>query len=178
MRCACCAFVLALALPAERADSQRGPVVPAGTHLLVRLDRELSTRYDRRGVRFSGTLDTDVMHNGSVVLTRGTTLWGTITELQVNNQTGLARLVASMNAISIAGTLLPIVTDTIGAEGRRGSGLSKVGQASLVGAVFGGAGAGVAGGSSVSLRQRGSDIEVREGTLIGVTLLAPLHLRR
>jgi hypothetical protein len=170
--------VLALALPVERAASQRGPVIPAGTHLLVRLDRELSTRYDRRGVRFSGTLDTDVMHDGTVVLSRGTTLWGTITELHVNDKVGQARLVATMNAISLAGTLVPMVTDTIGAEGRRGSGLSRVGQASLVGAVFGGQGAGVAAGSAASVRQRGSDIEVREGTLIAVTLLVPLQLRR
>src|SRR3954464_12909144 len=106
MRCACCAFVLALALPAQRVDSQRGPVVPAGTHLLVRLDRELSTRYDRRGVRFSGTLDTDVMHDGTVLLSRGTTLWGTITELHVNDRLGQSRLVATMNAVSLAGTLV------------------------------------------------------------------------
>ena len=150
--------------------------IPAGTHLLVRLDQELSTQSNRKGSRFAATLDNDIAIDGRVLLPRGTKLYGTITESKGDKRVDRSRLAATLNTVSVRGRLIPIVTDTVGADGKRGGGLAKVGAGTLIGAVFGSAGAGAAIGAGTAVLMKGSNIVVRAGTIGDVMLRAPVTL--
>jgi hypothetical protein len=78
----------------------------------------------------------------------------------------------------IGGREVPIVTDVVGAEGKRGGGLVKVGAGTLVGAVVGAPLAGAAVGAGVAGIMKGSDLVIPAGTIGEVGLKKDVVLRR
>lgn len=171
------AMVLALAPAVTRAQPHM-VTIPAGTRLVVRLDERLSTKTNRKGGTFTGHLETDVAANGAVVLPRGTQVFGTITESKGGVRFGQSELAGTISALKVNGQLVPIVTDTVGAKGKHGGGLARVGAGTIVGAALGGAALGAAVGGTAAVLHKGSNLEVPQNTLVQIALRSPVTIRQ
>lgn len=158
-------LLVALMLAPATTWAQRNAVIPAGTRLTVRLNEELSTANRRRGSVFSARVEKPVMANGRVVVPVGTLAYGKILDVDRNRRVGRPKLDGTLTSLMLGGREVPIVTDTVGAEGKRGGGLAKVGAGTLIGAVVGAPVAGAAVGAGVAGVMRGSDLVIPAGTV-------------
>lgn len=140
-------------------------IIPAGTRLTVRLNEELSTANLRRGSKFSARVEKPVTVNGQVVVPTGSIAYGTILDVDRNKRVGQPKLDGTLTSLMIGGREVPIVTDTVGAKGRHGGGLVKVGAGTLIGAIAGAPLAGAAVGAGVAGVMRGSDLVIPAGTI-------------
>jgi len=175
IRTLCTLLALAPALSAQQ-TATHGTTVPAGTPLMVRLLSELSTR-QRAGEHFEAVLQEDVHVGNTVVLHAGAPLYGRITRSQGGQKVGKQRLAATLTDIKVNGRMIPIVTDTAGANEKYGGGLAMVGGGTLVGAVIGGGGGaviGAAAGAVGSAASKDRHITVPAGRIAKVHLRAPV----
>jgi hypothetical protein len=123
--------------PAARAEMW----VPRGTALRVRIDREVDTRRDRAGARFSATLYEPVRVHGGMVLPVGTRFYGHITESKPSGRLrGRAVLGLTLDAFRLDGREYHI--DTSGAYRE-----SRAHKRRNFGFIAGGAGGGAAVGA-------------------------------
>ena len=163
-------LVVALTLAPTATWAQR-VVIPAGTRLTVRLNEDLSTETMRKGSHFSARVEKPVMVDGRVVVPVGTMAYGKILEVQRNKRIDRPKIDGTLTSLMIGGREVPIVTEVVGAEGKRGGGLAKVGAGTLIGAIAGAPVAGAAVGAGVAGVMKGSDLVIPAGTIgdIGLT---------
>src|ERR1051326_9273520 len=84
--------------------------VPAGTMLLVRMMDGASSR-DRRGKRFTTTLETDLVVNGTMVARAGSRVYGRVYNAkQAGRMVGRSVLDLRLSELTVGGSLVPILT--------------------------------------------------------------------
>lgn len=157
--------LLALMLAPATTQAQGRVVIPAGTRLTVRLNEELSTETDRKGSVFSARVEKPIMVDGRVVVPVGALAYGRILDVDRNKRVGRPKIDGTLTSLMIRGQEVPIVTDVVGTEGKRGGGLVKVGAGTLIGAIAGAPLAGAAVGAGVAGVMHGSDLVIPAGTI-------------
>ena len=168
---------VALMLAPATIWAQRSVVIPAGTRLTVRLNEELSTANRRKGSVFSTRVEKPIVVDGRVVVPVGTLAYGRILDVERNKRVDRPKLDGTLTSLMIGGREVPIVTDVVGAEGKRGGGLVKVGAGTLIGAIAGAPVAGAAVGAGVAAVMKGSDLVIPAGTVgeVGIKKDVVLH---
>jgi len=164
MSTACRSLMVAMMLAPATAWAQR-IVIPAGTRLTVRLNEDLSTQNRRKGSVFSTRLEKPIMVDGRVVVPAGALAYGRILDVERNKRVDRPKIDGTLTSLMIGGREVPIVTDVVGAEGKRGGGLAKVGAGTLIGAIAGAPVAGAAVGAGVAAVMKGSDLVIPAGTI-------------
>lgn len=177
------------AAPMQSAPMQRRITVPAGTRILVRTTDALDTRNQRAGAIFTGTLETNVRAEDTVVVQRGATVHGRLAEVRgAGSHTGSSQLSLELTDIVINGTAYPIVTNSYEIRGR-GEGASTArrvgggaGLGALIGSIAGGGrGAAIgavtgAGVGTVASSGRGEQINIASESLVEFRLAHPVAL--
>ena len=151
-----------------REEKKKAPViVPAGTTLTVRLGSDLGSKLSQAGQTFNGTLAKDIMVGDEVVIPKGSTVTGTVTDAKALGKfKGGALLNLRLDSINLNGYDMQIQTAmktfTEKGKGKRTAVATGGGAAlgGIIGAIAGGgkgaaiglaAGAGAgAGGSALT----------------------------
>jgi hypothetical protein len=167
--------------PASAARPPSGLTVPVGTSLMVRNVDPLVTGRAKAGSRVAAVRASPRAGQGPVVLPAGVKVYGRVVEAKAARRIAKrAKLVVTLVEISTQQGVLPIVTDSVGAEGGPGGTVARVGAGALVGAAFGGssgAGKGAAIGGALSMLTPGSQIQIPPKTLMEFHLTKPLTIR-
>ena len=171
-------LLMALMLAPATTWAQQRVVIPAGTRLTVRLNEELSTENRRKGSVFSARVEKPVVVDGRVVVPTGALAYGRILDVERNKRIGRPKIDGTLTSLMVGGREVPIVTDVVGAEGKRGGGLAKVGAGTLIGAIAGAPVAGAAVGAGVAGVMKGSDLVIPAGTVGEVGLKRDVVLSR
>ena len=144
--------------PAAPPPPPRRPVyatISPGTSLEVRLSQALSSGRNKTGDRFEATLDDALESGGRVVVPRGATVVGRITEVESSGRvSGRAKMSLVLEAIRVGGEGHPIQTNTLNLEAQasKGSDAKKIGAGAGIGAIIGaiaGGGKGAAIGAAI-----------------------------
>jgi hypothetical protein len=171
-------LLLALMFAPATMWAQQRVVIPAGTRLTVRLTEPLSTANQRKGSLFRARVEKPVMVNGRVVVPSGALAYGRILDVERNKRIGRPKIDGTLTSLMVGGREVPIVTDVVGAEGKRGGGLVKVGAGTLIGAIAGAPLAGAVVGAGVAGVMKGSDLVIPAGTIGEVGLKQDVVLPR
>ncbi len=159
--------------PASDSESRSGRdiVVPAGTEFEVRLTERLSSDDNRVGDRFTGILDTDIWHDGRVVIPSGARLTGEVTEAGERRVNGDKRNVIAVRPVDMVvnGRRMPVNARVLRAVTKEESNRSTLGDAAIIGGGVGvGALLGGLFGSSTAATLGGAAAGGLAGTLIMV----------
>jgi hypothetical protein len=163
-------------------------VVPAGTDLDVRLERELSSGTAQVEDRFTATTVVDLYQGNEVLIPAGSTVRGVVSS--VNKATRTDRkgsLTVAFDQISVQGKAYPMhatVQQAIESEGIKGE-AGKIGAGAGVGAILGGILGGakgavlgvLIGGGGTMAATEGKDVTLPAGTVLRVSLDQPLQIR-
>lgn len=158
-----------------------GVTIPAGTKLMVNMDKPVSTAKNPAGSMFTAILEVDFVYDGKVISPKGSTIYGRIDECRGGKVLGGSKLTFEFTGIMVNNQLTEIVTEPIGVEGGKGNTAKMVGAGALIGGAFGGnsgsgTGALIAGGLAV-LSAGKNHIQIPAGTLVEVPLKAPLVIK-
>jgi len=97
--------------PAPVAASLPPIAISAGTPVSVRLEQTLNTKHNRPGDRFEATLISPIRENGNLVVPRGTTFEGHVTEAKPSGRfKGRAMLGVELDSFRLNGTVYQVVT--------------------------------------------------------------------
>lgn len=181
------------AAPAAASESA-GPktvTLPQGTVLTVRLNDALSSKTNHTGDTFTAVIEEPVDVDGKVVIPKGSTASGTVTEAKARGKIkGSATLRLVLDSITIKEKEYDIRTTAVAREmegkGKRTAAIGGGGAATgaIVGAVAGGAkgfgigmlvgaGVGLAGGAFTGNK----NIELPAETVLSFKLLKPVDVR-
>ncbi|HSH10038.1 MAG TPA: hypothetical protein VK995_06590 [Oceanipulchritudo sp.] len=155
--------------------------INAGTSLLVSLQSTISTNSNRQGEVITAALETDLIQDGAIVATAGTTVYGKITLLQqAGRMAGQNKLEIQLTDLLVKGQRVPIVTSSVSEAGVREGGktLKTVAVGAGVGALAKsdssrGAEKGAAVGAVLAAK-KGEPIVFPRGTLFEFTLAQPV----
>ena len=127
--------------------------VEAGTLLVVRLAKELSSETAHAGDRFQGFLDQDLSSGGRLVSPAGTKVYGVVTAAEAaSKMKGTAALSVTLTDMQVGSQVLAITTQPLNVKGGTGSGAKKLVGGALLGTAIGaiaGGGKGAAIGAAV-----------------------------
>ena len=153
--------------------------VPAGTGFLVRTSQTLSTDQISSGYRFTGRLEADMVADGQVVATRGSTVYGIVTQAKKSGRlAGKSSLTFTLTDIMINNQMRPVVTTDVAAESASTGGKTAgttARSAAIGGLIDGKSGAktGAKVGLGASLLTRGNSATIPSGSLLDFRLLQP-----
>jgi len=155
--------------------------VPAGTPLLVKLDRPVTSN-DKPGTKFGGVLQGDLSAGGVSVVKAGSPVVGEVAESKKAKRVrGKAEVTFALTQVNINGQLVPIVTQPI--EDIAASSTKKTAKGAAAGAAVGaiadggdGAAKGAAIGAGASALKKGESAGVAAGDLVEFKLAAPLSV--
>jgi len=166
------------ATAAPPATAASGPAtLAAGTTLMLKSKDPVSTATHKKGTKFTTLLENDLVVDGSVVVPKGTVVYGTVVSSRGGKVVGGASLVVTFTQMMVNNQPIAIVTDEAGAESAPGGTAKKVGAGALVGAAAGDAGAGAAvGGALALMTAKGNHLQVPAGTVVQVTLKQPVQI--
>jgi hypothetical protein len=185
------AWASALSLSAPPATQEGGRVtVPAGARILVRTVDAIDSAKERAGQRFTGTLETNLQVEDTVVAPRGTTVHGRLADVSsAGRMAGGAELTLELTDIIIGGNAIPIMTSSyeLRSKGRGEQTAGRVaagaGLGALIGGIAGGgrgAGIGVAAGAgagtAASAASGGQQVSVPSESLLEFRLDRPVSL--
>jgi hypothetical protein len=130
----------------EAKEAKRAPViVPAGTSLTVSLGSALGSRLSQAGQTFTGTIAKDVTVGNDVVIPKGSTVSGTVTDAKALGKfKGGALLNIRLDSINLNGYDMPVQTAarsfTEKGKGKRTAVMAGGGAAlgGIIGALAGG----------------------------------------
>ena len=164
------------AAPPETAKT--GPAtLAAGTTLMLKTQDPVSTASHKKGTKFTTVLENDLVVDGSVVVPKGTVVYGTVVSSRGGKVVGGASLVVTFTEMMVNSQPIAIVTDEAGAETAPGGAAKKVGAGALVGAAAGDTGAGAAvGGALALMTAKGNHLQVPAGTVVQVSLKQPVQI--
>ncbi len=152
----------------------------AGTVLPVRMTQTLDSATTQTGETFSGSIASDIVQDGLVVLPRGTGVSGRVTDAKdAGHFSGNSRLAVELTSINKRGQAIPVTTAAFSKEGAgRGKNTAvKTGVGAAAGAVLGGifgggkgaaigAAAGGGTGAGVNAVTRGQQVQIPSETVV------------
>jgi hypothetical protein len=169
----------------------RNITVPAGTPLPVRVTQTLETGTTQTGDKFSGTIASDIVVDGVVVLPQGAPVSGHVDEAKdAAHFKGSSLLTISLTSISRRGERIECTTEPYSKEGAgRGKNTAeKTGGGAAVGAILGGilgggkgaaigavTGGGV--GAGVNGVTRGQQVQIPSESIVRFRLADPIIVR-
>jgi hypothetical protein len=173
------AALLALASVTAIYAEDKQVTIPAGTTLLVKLDKAVSSS-DKPGTKFSGVLQGDLSGNGVAAIKAGSAVYGEVTDAKKAKRVrGKAAVTFALSQVKIEGQLVPIVTQPI--EDIAASSTKKTAKGAAAGAAIGaiadggdGAAKGAAIGAGASAVKKGESAGSTAGALVEFKLAAPL----
>jgi hypothetical protein len=173
------------------APSPHSVTIADGTMLRVRLGKALSTKRNRVGDTFGGTLDQELVVDGFVIAERGSRVEGRVTQSEEAGRTrGLAHLGLELTRIHTSdGQTVSVRTakfEQLGAPSKTDD-WAKVGMGTAIGGAIGaaagggkgaaiGAAAGAAAGAGTVAATRGKPAEIAVETRISFKLEQPVML--
>jgi hypothetical protein len=162
-------------------EEEKSITIPAGTRLMVKLDKPINTAQNKAGSIFTAVLENDLVVEGKVIAPNGSQVYGKVIESRGGRVLGAQKLTFQFTDLMINNELIPILTDPLGVEGGKGNTAKMVGAGALIGSAFGGSkGAGTGaliGGGLAVLRARGNHIQIPADTIADVTLKAPVTVK-
>ncbi len=190
------------AMPGSTKESAKAPALmerltskpvtlPEGTVLTVRLGETVSTKRNSAGDRFTATVEEPVEAGGKVVIPKGASVTGTVTEAKpLGKIKGAATLRLVLDSVTVKDSKYDIQTTAVArsvkGKGKRTAefGGGGAGAGALIGAIAGGGkgaaigalvggGAGLAGGAFTGNK----DIVLPAETTLSFKLLKPLEVK-
>ena len=173
------AALMAFASMAAIGGEEKTVTIPAGTSLVVKLDKAVSSS-DKPGTKFSGVLQGDLSSGGVAAVKTGSAVIGEVTDAKKAKRVrGKAKVVFALNQVNINGQLVAISTQPI--EDIAASSLKKTAKGAAAGAAVGavvdggeGAGKGAAIGAGASALKKGESAGSQAGAIVEFKLAAPL----
>ena len=161
--------------------------VPAGTAILVRMLDTVDSSKNPPGSRFTATLETNLVVGDRVVVPKGNTVYGRLSEAkQAGRATGSSELQLELTDIVVGGTAYPLLTSDYqvkgSSSGKRSAKrlLGGAGLGAVIGGIAGNAGMGAAIGATAgavgSVAQKGKSVNVPTETLLEFRLQQPASL--
>jgi len=154
--------------------------VPAGTRLVIRTTDNIDSRQHSAGHRFRGQLEGALVVDGVTAVARGSFVHGRIVAAnQAGRVAGSSELAAEFTDVMIDDQLIPISTGTLAAQtgGEAGRTVGRTARAAAVGGLIGGSSGARTGarvGAGASILTSGASINIPRGTIVEMTLSAPL----
>lgn len=174
--------------PTPVAAGPRDYVIPAGASISVQLPAEISTKTAKKGQRLTGNLTSDIVVDGKVVAKAGAPVQGTITEVISGGKTigGKPTLGLTFDSLTFEGGDRQIsarITE-VAKKSDKGRDTAKIAGGALAGGVLGhqidgdkgkviGAIVGAAAGTAAA-KNTGQEVVLPAGTVVGMTLDAPV----
>jgi hypothetical protein len=171
--------------------SSKPVTLPEGTVLTVRLNETISSKRNNSGDKFTGTVEEPVEVDGKVVIPKGSSVGGTVTEAKpLGKIKGGATLRLVLDSVTVGNSTYDIQTSAVArslkGKGKRtaeftggGAGggaligaLAGGGKGALIGGLLGG-GAGFAGGAFTGNK----DIVLPAETTLSFKLRQPLEVK-
>ncbi len=179
---------LAAGVPAP--ENKQRITVPAGTRILVRTIDALDTTKQKAGFRFSGTLETNLMAEDTVVAPYHTTVYGRLAQASsAGRMKGSSQLTLELTDIVIGGTAYPLLTSVIDikgqGEGKKTAGkvVGGAGLGAAIGAIAGGGtgaliglASGAAAGTITAGSKKGEQLVIPSESLLEFRLEQPVTL--
>ena len=177
--------------PPPAAPAFRDVTVPAGTTLPIRITQTLDSATTQQGDSFSGTVATDIIIDGLVVIPQGATVSGRVDAVQeAAHFKGNSLLTIELTGSIAAVKACPVTTEpySVAGKGRGKNTAEKVGGGAAVGAILGGifgggkgaaigAAAGGGLGAGANAVTRGEQVQIPSESLIRFHLTNALALR-
>jgi hypothetical protein len=142
----------------EHKEAKRQPlVVPAGTAITVSLGSALGSKLSKSGETFTGTLAKDVVAENTVVIPKGATVTGTVTDAKpLGKFAGGAELQLRLDSINVGGSDMPVQANvrTFSAKGKGKRTAVLAGGGAALGGLIGGL-AGGGKGAAIGLAAGG-----------------------
>jgi hypothetical protein len=162
-----------------------------GTTLPIRITQTLDSATTQQGETFTGTVASDIVSDGLVVIRTGTPVTGRVIAVQeAAHYKGSSLLTIELTSINRRGEKVTVNTDPYSVQGKgRGKNTAeKVGGGAAVGAILGGilgggkgaaigAAAGGGVGAGANTITRGEQVQIPSETLIRFNLTNTLSLR-
>jgi hypothetical protein len=178
-------------LVAQTGEDGPAFTLPAGTRIPIRLGQSLDTRRDRPGTPFLAHVSAPVMHNGEVILPRGTVCYGHLVESKPSGRLkGRAVLSLSLDSIERNGRKYTIETSdpSFVSKAHKNRNLALIGGGAGTGATIGaiagggvgaliGAGAGAAAGTTGAVITGKRNLHLAPETRVVFTLREGVRLR-
>jgi len=180
------------AVPAQPpAPAFRDVTVPAGTTLPVRITQTLDSATTQEGENFSGTVASDIVVDGVVVIPQGATVSGRVEAVQeAAHFKGNSLLTIGLTRLKNRGETVALSTEpySVAGKGRGKNTVEKVGGGAAIGAILGGIFGGgkgaaigsVAGGGLGAGAQavtKGEQVQIPSESLIRFHLTTAVSLR-
>lgn len=159
--------------------SNKKITVPVGTRLVVRIGTTLSTNNHATGHKFTAKLEADMVIEGVVVATRGSTLYGVVTESTKSRRlVGKASMALTFTDIMINNQMVGIKTSDVKAitEAEAKNTLGRTARAAAIGGLIDGSDGAKTGakvGVGLSLLGGGKSINIPSDSLLEFQLAAP-----
>ena len=180
------------AAPAQAASATSGAdvLVPAGTHIVVRMIDAIDSNQNKVGDTFQASLEDPLIVDSTQVAAKGTTVYGKLEQVKSAGRIqGQSELRLVLTGIMLNGATRNIVTGDYEVQGSsRGHQTAKrAGIGALAGGVIGaiagggkgaaiGAGVGAGAGTAVSVMTHGQQVHVPSETVLDFTLQQPVQL--
>jgi outer membrane biosynthesis protein TonB len=169
----------------------RNITISPGTTIPVRITQTLDSATTQQGETFTGTIASDIVTDGIVVVRQGTSVTGRVIAVQeAAHYKGSSLLTIELTSISRRGEKLTVNTDpySVQGKGRGANTAEKVGGGAAVGAILGGilgggkgaaigAAAGGGVGAGANTVTRGQQVQIPSETLIRFNLTNTLSLK-
>jgi hypothetical protein len=169
----------------------RNVTISPGTTIPVRITETLDSATTQQGENFTGTLASDIIQDGLVVVRQGTPVSGRVVAVQeAAHYKGSSLLTIELTSINRRGEKITVNTDpySVQGKGRGANTAEKVGGGAAVGAILGGilgggkgaaigAAAGGGAGAGVNTVTRGEQVQIKSETLIRFNLTNTLSLK-
>lgn len=143
--------------------------IPAGTEIQARLQDPLDSSVNQSGDTFRAILDRDIIVNGNIVASRGSTLEGRLSNVSRSGRVeGRATMSLRLVSLNAGGQSYPLQTQVLAfeAESTKKEDATKVGIGAGIGAVIGaiaGGGKGAAIGAAVGGGAGGATVLATRG---------------
>lgn len=175
---------------ATSAASGANVLVPAGTHIVVRMIDGIDSDQNRVGDTFQASLEDPLIVDSTQIAAKGTTVYGKLEQVKSAGRIqGQSELRLVLTGIMLNGATRNIVTGDYEVQGSsRGHQTAKrAGIGALAGGVIGaiagggkgaaiGAGVGAGAGTAVSVMTHGQQVHVPSETVLDFTLEQPVQL--
>jgi hypothetical protein len=177
--------------PPPPAPAFRNITLNPGTTIPIRITQTLDSATTQQGETFTGTIASDIVSDGIVVIRTGTPVSGRVVAVQeAAHYKGSSLLTVELTSINRRGEKVTVNTEPYSVQGKgRGTNTAaKVGGGAAVGAILGGilgggkgaaigAAAGGGAGAGANTITRGQQVQIPSESLVRFNLTNTLSLR-